>query len=191
MQLPIKRWLTFIEETPGEDESQAPLRKVAIGVVLDNPYAGRGFVEDLKPLVQASIDLGRQIGEVAAETMKSYGVQSYGKAGLVGINGEQEHVNALLTSEFADPIRKAIGGGKAWISSVTKRASAGDSIDIPLAHKDAVYVRSHYNSITVTFADVPAPDEVVILMGFANRGRIHARVGGIQHADVKGLDGLT
>jgi hypothetical protein len=104
--------------------------------------------------------------------------------------GEQEHANALLTTAFANPLRDAVGGGKAWISSFTKRAAAGATIDIPLACKDALYVRSHYDGMTITLHDAPQPDEVVIILCLANRGRLNARVGGLKLEDVKGQDGL-
>ena len=108
MEIKIKRWLTFIDQVPGEKPGLPDLRKVAIAVVVDNPYAGRGYVEDMGPLIRTSIEVGRKMGAAAADMMKGYGVQSYGKAGLVGINGEQEHVNAMLTTSFAKRIGKFI-----------------------------------------------------------------------------------
>jgi hypothetical protein len=87
-------------------------------------------------------------------------------------------------------VRDAVGGGKAWVPSTGKRGVAGVSLDVPLAHKDALYVRSHYDSVTVSFADSPTADEVLIVWAFATRGRLHARLGGLQAADVKGEDGL-
>ena len=105
--------------------------------------------------------------------------------------GEYEHGNALLTSRFADPIREAIGGAKSWVPSTGKRGAPGVAIDIPLAHKDALYVRSHYDTITASFGDAPAPDEIVIVFAVATRGRPNARVGGLSAAEVKGMDGLT
>ena len=117
--------------------------------------------------------------------------QSYGKGAVIGINGEQEHGVAMLTTVFGNVMREAAGGGKAWISSLTKRAAPGATIDIPLAHKDALYVRSHYDGITVTLHDAPLPDELAIICAFANRGRPHHRVGGLAAGDIKGADGLT
>src|SRR5690606_7490561 len=153
---------------------------------------GQGFVQDLAPMIEASAGIGHQIGAKGKALMAPYGgVPSYGKAGLVGLSGEQEHVNALLTSDFANPIREAIGGAKAWIPSVTKCAAAGASIDVPLAHKDALYVRSHYNNMTLQFGDAPLPNEIVLIMAFTNRGRVHARVGGIRHEEMDGSNGLT
>ena len=94
------------------------------------------------------------------------------------MNGEQEHGVAMLTTVFGNVMRDAAGGGKAWISSFTKRAAPGATIDIPLAHKDALYVRSHYDGITITLPDAPLPDEIAIICAYANRGRPNHRVGG-------------
>ena len=116
--------------------------------------------------------------------------ESYGKGAIVGLNGEQEHGVAMLTTVFGNVMRDAAGGGKAWISSMTKRAGPGAGIDIPLAHKDALYVRSHYDGIRMTLPDAPLPDEIAIICAYANRGRLNSRVGGLAK-DIKGVDGLT
>ena len=100
------------------------------------------------------------------------------------------HGDAFLTNTFADPVREALGGGKAWIPSTGKRGGLGTTIDIPLAHKDALYVRSHYDTFTVMFADAPGPDEVIIAVAIATRGRLHARLGGPRATDIIGKDGL-
>jgi hypothetical protein len=97
----------------------------------------------------------------------------------------------MLTTVFGNEMRAAAGGGKAWISSLTKRAAPGASIDIPLAHKDALYVRSHYDGITVTLPDAPLPDEIAIIAAYASRGRPNHRVGGPKASEIKGQDGLT
>jgi hypothetical protein len=107
------------------------------------------------------------------------------------LGGEQEHANALLTTTFADPLRAAIGGGKSWISSFTKQGPPGTPIDIPLACKDALYVRSHYDGMTIILPGAPQPDEIAVIFCVANRGRINARVGGLQFGDLKGQDGLV
>jgi hypothetical protein len=117
-------------------------------------------------------------------------IQSYGKACLVGALGEYEHGNAFLTQVFADPVRESVGGGKAWVPSTGKVAAPGAVIDIPLAHKDALYVRSHYDTISVSFGDAPRADEVVIAFAFASRGRLRARLGGIRAEEITGADGL-
>ena len=107
-------------------EQAPPLRKVAVAAVVENPYAGQR-VEDLRPMIAASEELGREMGKVLIEILGPYSAQSYGKAGIAGLAGEQEHANALLTTTFANPLRDAVGGGKAWISSFTKRAPPGTS----------------------------------------------------------------
>ncbi len=190
MKLRTRTWLSFIEHHIDDSHEQSiPLRKVAVVAVLKNPYAGQQ-VADLRPMIAASEALGHEMGKQLVEALGPYEVQSYGKAGIAGLAGEQEHANALLTTTFADPLRKAIGGGKAWISSFTKRAPPGVPIDIPLACKDALYVRSHYDGMTVLLPDAPLPDEIAVIFCVANRGRIGARVGGLQFEDVKGKDGL-
>src|SRR5207302_6055792 len=113
------------------------------------------YVQELQPLVDASVALGAELSKFAVQALAPHKAQSYGKAGIVGIAGEQEHANALLTTAFANPLREALGGGKAWISSFTKRGGPGATIDIPLASKDALYVRSHYDGMTITLPDAP------------------------------------
>ena len=167
-----------------------PLRKVAAVAVVANPYAGR-FVPDLGEMIAASAGLGSELAAVAVKAMSPYRAESYGKAGIAGLAGEQEHANALLTTTFANPLRDAIGGGKAWISSFTKRGAPGTTIDVPLAHKDALYVRSHYDGMTITLHDAPMPDEIAVIVCLANRGRLDARVGGLKAAEIKGTDGLS
>jgi hypothetical protein len=188
----IKRVLTFVDEVRREAgrEVTPPLRKVAVIAVVDNPFAGR-FEADLSPLVKASEAVGRTICELAVALLKPHTPDSYGKAAIIGLAGEQEHGVAMLTTVFGNVMRDAAGGGKAWISSMTKRAAPGATIDIPLAHKDALYVRSHYDGITLTLHDAPLPDEIAVICGYASRGRPHHRVGGLAKSDIKGLDGLT
>ena len=189
MQMPVKKWFTFIEETVAP-AGEAPQRKVAIVAVVANPYAGRQ-VEDLQPMIDASVELGRLMAQRGVQAMAPFKIMGLGKGGVAGMAGEQEHVNALLTTAFAVPIREAIGGGKAWISSMTKRGGPGTSIDIPFNHKDALYVRSFYDGISLTLHDCPQPDEIALIAGFVNRGRIGARVGGLKPEDVNGIDGLV
>lgn len=178
--LRVRKVFSQIEETRSvmdrADES-GPLRKVAVCAVVRNPYAGQGFVADLGTLVDASGEIGTMVGAQAASLLGEP-VCSYGKGGLCGTAGEQEHVNASLTSVFGNALRDAVGGGRAWISSVTKPATPGATIDIPLAFKDEIWVRSHYDAMEVRVPDAPHPDELVIIAVVANRGRINARVGG-------------
>jgi len=193
LQLKIRKYQTFVEhvvyaETQSGDGP--PLRKVAAAAVIENPYAGR-YVEDLSPLIEASAALGSELSNLALQALGPVGAQSYGKGALVGLAGQQEHANALLTTTFATPLRAAVDGGKAWISSFAKRGGPGTVIDVPLASKDALYVRSHYDGMSLTFHDAPLPDEIVVIVCVANRGRLDARVGGLKHEDIKGLDGLA
>ena len=188
----VRKILTFIEEQRSEVGQPAgtPLRKVAAVAVVKNPCAGR-FVADLSPLVTASAEIGRELAARARDLLRPFAVESYGKGAVVGLAGEQEHAVAMLTTVFGDVMRAAAGGGKAWISSMTKRSAAPASIDIPLAHKDALYVRSHYDGISLTLADAPLPDEIAVICAFANRERLNARVGGLSKDKIKGSDGLV
>lgn len=188
----IRKIVTHCEEIFCEAgrTADAPLRKVAVVAVVKNPYAGR-YIDDLSALTEASLDLGRRIAALGVAAMAPYSVESYGKAGLVGLEGEQEHAVAMLTTVFGNALREAVGGGKAWISSLTKRAAPGQTLDIPLAHKDALYVRSHYDGVTLTLHDAPLPDEIVIICAMANRGRLNHRVGGLASSDIRGADGLV
>ncbi len=190
MQLPLLRSLIFLDETlPDEKDGGAPLRKVAVVGIVRNPFAGQ-YGDDLADMIAGSVELGQTLSKHAVAAMAPYTTCSYGKGGIVGLNGEQEHINALVTSSFAAPLREAIGGAAAWISSFTKRAPPGASIDIPLAHKDALYVRSHYDGMTVSIPDGPQPDEIAVIICLANRGRINSRVGGLHAEKVVGKDGL-
>jgi len=181
----VRAWYSFVQETVHElgPAPEQPLMKAAVAVVFQNPFAGQ-WVEDLSPLTDASESLGTELGRRAVALLGGRPVESYGKGGLAGANGEQEHIVACVTTVFGNALRDAVGGGEAWISSATKVASAGTSIDIPLAYKDEVYVRSHYDAITLTLPDAPRPDEIVIIAAVATGGRVNARVGGMTVAEV-------
>lgn len=192
MKLDIKRLLCFSDhkEVEAAQRHERPLRRVAAVAILTNPYAGR-YVDDLSDAIVASVEVGRVLAKLAVETMGSFAVESYGKGGIVGLNGELEHANAMLTTVFAAQLRDAVGGAEAWIPSFTKLAAPGASIDVPLAHKDALYVRSHYDGLSITLpSDAPAADEVALIVCLANRGRLNARVGGLTAEAVGGKDGL-
>jgi len=186
MQLRVRRTCLILDERREEAGrvAVAPLRKLAVVAVIANPLIGR-YAEDLAPLIEASAGLGRDMGEMAAKAFAGEPVQSFGKGGIVGLAGEQEHANALLTTAFANPLRDAIGGGAAWISSMTKVAAPGALIDIPMNHKDDIYVRSHYDGMSLVLPDAPLPDEIAIIFCLANRGRLNARVGGLTHEEVQ------
>ena len=188
--LEVRKYVTIIEHVVREAgiDADPPLRKVAVAAVVKNPYAGR-YSTDLSKIVDPSRELGVELGRLLVNAMAEP-VQSYGKAALVGTNGELEHTHAFLTSVLADRVRDAVGGGKAWISSTGKRGAMGGEIDVPLAFKDALFVRSHYDTVTVSVPDAPGPDEVVVIVAGANRGRPNFRLGGLSIENVKGKDGL-
>jgi hypothetical protein len=189
----IRKWFEFFEETVtnemGEITDGAPLAKFVVGVVIKNPYANK-FSEDLSLLTNPSTELGKAFGARLVRASNGYPITSYGKSCIIGVNGEYEHGNACLTTAFADPVRKVIGGGKAWIPSTGKLGGPGVSIDVPLANKDALYVRSHYDTVTVSLNDAPRPDEIFVIFAGASRGRLNARLGGLKETDVVGDDGL-
>ena len=189
----IRKWIEFFEEAnsneTGIDAEGFPIAKFGVGAIIKNPYAGK-FSQELSLLTEPSKGLGEAFGERLLRAANGYAVVSYGKSCIVGVNGEYEHGNACLTTAFADPVRKAIGGGQAWIPSTGKIGGPGTAIDIPLAHKDALYVRSHYDTVTVSAHDAPRTDEILVLFAGASRGRLHARLGGLDEADVTGKDGL-
>lgn len=192
MKIHVRKTLSFIDEVRSEAgrDARPPLRKVAVAAIVTNPFAGR-WVDDLGPLTAASEALGREIATQAVALLAPYKAESYGKAAIIGLSGEQQHGSSMLTTVFGNVMREAVGGGVAWISSITKRAAPGSTIDIPLAHKDALYVRSHYDGISITLPDAPLPDELAIICAYANRGQLNHRIGGLAAGDIKGKDGLT
>jgi hypothetical protein len=176
----LRKVVTVVEEILAEGgvPGTPPLRKAAAMGVIVNPYAGLALVADLSELVGPSAELGALLGERATAALGAP-VESYGKAALVGLAGEQEHAVACITSPFGDALRAAVGGGKAWVSSITKRCSAGEPVDVPLAFKDEIWVRSHYDGITVRVPDAPGPGEIVVIAAVASGGRMHERLGGM------------
>lgn len=184
----IRKWISQVEEIlhDGGEPPARPLIKAAVGIVIENPFAGAPYAADLASLIDPSPWLATELGRRARALLGGAPVESYGKGGIAGVNGEQEHVVACVTTVFGNAFRDAIGGGEAWISSVTKVASAGTPLDIPLAHKDALYVRSHYDGITLFPSDAPKPDELLIAVAVASGGRIHERVGGVRVDEIQG-----
>jgi hypothetical protein len=189
----VRKWFTQVEIVLANESGQLAdgeaVHKIVIAAAIRNPYAQR-FSTDLSEIVDDSDLLGQEFGLRAVAAADGHLISSYGKACMVGVFGEYEHGNAFLTQTFADPVRKAVGGGQAWVPSTGKVGGPGTIIDIPLAHKDALYVRSHYDTVSVSFGDAPRPDEVVIAFAFASRGRLHARLGGIAADAINGDDGL-
>lgn len=188
----VRKTFVLVEEIRSEAMRTAPvpLRKVAAVAVVKNPLVG-AYHEDLAPLVDSSVEIGRMITEMAIGALGSHQAESYGKAAVVGLGGEQEHGVAMLTTVFGAVMRESAGGGLAWIPSFTKRAAPGAVIDVPLAHKDALYVRSHYDGMSVSLHDAPLEDEIAVICVYANRGRLNHRVGGLRKEDIQMQDGLV
>lgn len=192
MEFRIRRFITQItEDLVGESgPADVALRKVVVAAVIENPFVG-GFEPDLSPAVEYSPWLGDLLGGMAVDALGMPAL-SYGKGGVAGINGSQEHVVAFITTPFGNRLRAAVGGGAAWVSSASLVGGPGTDLTIPLAHKDALYVRDHYDAATLHLdSDAPKPNEVVVAVAVANRGRLDARLGGLAAADVIGEDGLS
>jgi hypothetical protein len=189
----IRKWYLQIEDTLANESGVLadgePLRRFVIAAAIHNPFAGR-YEADLSSFIEPSPSLGHEFGRRIREAASGARIESYGKAVVVGVDGEYEHGNALLTNPAANPVRDALGGGTSWVPSTGKRGGPGTLIDIPLAHKDALYVRSHYDTVTATFNDAPNRDEVVVIWAFATRGRLHARLGGLKASEIQGKNGL-
>jgi hypothetical protein len=189
----IRKIVTVVEETlvEGGKAVAPPTRRAAAVAVIDNPHAG-AFVEDLSALIEIGQELG---GLLAARAVAALGipgekVESYGKAAAVGEDGELEHAAAILHPKLGAPVRKALGKGAALIPSSKKRGGPGVALDIPLGHKDAAFVRSHFDGMEVRIADAPRANEIVVAVAVTDSGRPHARVGGLQKSEIKGEDGL-
>ncbi|MEE8601341.1 amino acid synthesis family protein [Euzebya tangerina] len=167
-----------------------PCRRVVTAAVIANPYAGQ-FVEDLSPLYQVGEDLGRELGEWAVSLLGGdISVHSYGKGAIVGTAGELEHAAAVLHPQLGKGLRPAVGGGKSLIPSSKKMGGVGTVLDVPLGHKDAAYVRSHFDAIAAWCPDGPRPDELLVAVAVTDSGRPLARVGGLPAEDIVGEDGL-
>jgi len=189
----IRKLLTIVEETHRElgREITPPTRKAAAVAVIANPFAGQ-FVEDLSALVAAGEALGGLLGEraVAALGVAPGAVQSYGKAAIVGEDGELEHAAAILHPKLGGPLRTAVEKGAALIPSAKKRGGPGTAIDVPLGHKDAAFVRSHFDAMEVRVADAPRRDEIVVAVVVTDSGRPLPRIGGLTIDQITGKDGL-
>lgn len=189
----IRKLVTVVEETMQEMDRtiDPPTRKAAAIAVIKNPFAGR-YVEDLTELMNIGAELGSMLGRKCLDAL-GVGLEkaeSYAKACVVGLNGELEHAAALLHPKMGKPFRDVLGGGLALIPSVKKRGSAGCTVDVPINHKDAAFVRSHFDGMTVAVEDAPLPDELMVVLVVTDSGRPLARVGGLTKEEAKFEDGL-
>ncbi|MEW6257499.1 MAG: amino acid synthesis family protein [Pseudomonadota bacterium] len=193
MSAKIRKIVTVLEETFTEmgRPVSPPTRRAAAVAVIENPFAGR-YEEDLSDLIAIGEELGALLTEkaVAALGIAGTSAQSYGKAALVGENGELEHAAALLHPKMGTPVRKVLGKGAALIPSSKRRGGLGADLDIPLGHKDAAYVRSHFDGMLVRIPDAPRANEIVVAIAVTDSGRPLPRIGGLKVDDIKGEDGL-
>lgn len=193
MKADIRKIVTVLEETGRELDRQIdpPVRRAAAIAVIANPFAGR-YVADLSALIEIGEELGGLLSERAVAALGIAGDQaeSYGKAAAVGENGELEHAAAILHPKLGAPVRKVLGKGAALIPSSKKRGGPGVALDIPLGHKDAAFVRSHFDGMEVRINDAPRADEIMVAVAVTDSGRPLPRVGGLTKDQIKGEDGL-
>jgi len=189
----IRKLVIQVDETRkemGQDVTPPTRRAVAIAVI-ENPYAGR-YSENLDELIAIGEELGALLGQKA---VKALGIepgqaQSYGKAAIVGERGELEHAAAILHPKLGAPLRAAVEKGAALVPSAKKLGTRGTAIDVPLGHKDAAVVRSHFDAIEARVSDAPRANEIVVAVAVTDSGRPLPRIGGLQVSEIKGEDGL-
>lgn len=189
----IRKIVTVVEETVREMDREVtpPSRKAAAMAVITNPFSGR-YVEDLTELMDTGAELGSILGKKCLDALGigPEKAESYAKACVVGLGGELEHAAAIMHPKLGKPFRDALGRGLALIPSVKKRGPAGCTVDVPINHKDAAFVRSHFDGMTVSVEDAPRSDELLVVLVVTDSGRPLARVGGLVQEDAKFEDGL-
>ena len=193
MPAKIRKLIVQLDETRIEmgRPIDPPTRKAVAIAVIENPYAGR-YEESLDELIAIGEELGGLLGQrcVQALGIEPGQAQSYGKAAIVGEGGELEHAAAILHPKLGAPLRQAVEKGAALVPSSKKRAGLGAAIDVPLGHKDAAFVRSHFDAVEARVADAPRANEIVVAVAVTDSGRPLARIGGLQVHEIKGEDGL-
>ena len=189
----IRKLVVQVDETRKEmgQAVEPPTRRAVAIAVIENPYAGR-YSESLDELVAIGEELGALLGQkaVAALGIAPGQAQSYGKAAIVGEAGELEHAAAILHPKLGAPLRAAVEKGAALVPSAKKRGTLGTAIDVPLGHKDAAFVRSHFDAIEARVSDAPRATEIVVAVAVTDSGRPLPRIGGLQVSEIKGVDGL-
>lgn len=191
MSVKTRKIVTYVEDIrhDGGPPRAVPARKGWVAAIIENPFAGRyepelqWFMDELKPLgLECSTLLCRAMGiEPAA-------VEAYGKGAIVGVNGEVEH-GALWHVPGGYAMRELIGQALAIVPSTAKVAAAGTALDLPIHHKDAAYVRSHFDAITCVVPDAPRPNEILFALCVSTGGRPHARMGGLEASAISKWDG--
>ena len=193
MSAKIRKIIVQVDEVRREmgQDVQPPVRKALAMAVIENPLAGR-YAENLDALIAIGEELGGLLGD---RCVKALGItpaqaQSYGKAAIVGEAGELEHAAAILHPKLGAPLRVAVEKGAALVPSAKKLGGLGTAIDVPLGHKDAAYVRSHFDAMEARVADAPRANEIVVAVVVTDSGRPLARIGGLQAHEIQGQDGL-
>jgi hypothetical protein len=193
MAIKLRKLVVQVDETRIEmgQAIEPPARRAVAIAVIDNPYAGR-YEARLDALIEAGEELGALLGNKCVEALgiKPGDAQSYGKAAIVGEAGELEHAAAILHPKLGAPLRKAVDKGAALVPSAKKRGGMGTAIDVPLGHKDAAFVRSHFDAMEARVQDAPRADEIVVAVVVTDSGRPLPRIGGLQVSEIKGEDGL-
>ena len=193
MAAQIRKIIVQVDETHIEmgKAVSPPTRRALAMAVIANPYAGR-YSENLDELIDIGEELGGLLGAkcVAALGITPGAAQSYGKAAIVGEAGELEHAAAILHPKLGAPLRRAVEKGAALVPSAKKRGGLGCAIDVPLGHKDAAFVRSHFDAMEARVADAPRANEIVVAVVVTDSGRPLPRIGGLQVHEIKGEDGL-
>ena len=193
MKAQIRKLVVSVEETHAEGgRVVAPATRRALAMaVIHNPYAG-AFHESLDELIAIGEELGDLLGRrcVQALGIEPGQAHSYGKAAIVGEAGELEHAAAILHPKLGAPLRLAVEKGAALVPSAKKRGTLGTPIDVPLGHKDAAFVRSHFDAIEARMADAPFANEILVAVAVTDSGRPHPRIGGLQVNEIVGKDGL-
>ena len=166
-------------------------RKAVASAVIENPFAG-AYTEDLTPLMESGAELGALLGKKCVDALgiEPADAESYGKSAMVGENGELEHAAAILHPKLGAPLRKEVEKGAALVPSSKKMGGPGQVLDVPLGHKDAAYVRSHFDGIEVQINDAPRANEILVAVAVTDSGRPLPRVGGLTADEAKGEDGL-
>jgi hypothetical protein len=193
MKATIRKIVVQVDEThlEGGQAIDPPTRRALAMAVIDNPYAGQ-YSANLDALIEIGEELGGLLGErcVLALGITPDQAQSYGKAAIVGEAGELEHAAAVLHPKLGAPLRKAVSHGAALVPSAKKRGTLGTIIDVPLGHKDAAFVRSHFDAMEARVSDAPRANEMVVAVVVTDSGRPAPRIGGLQVSEIVGQDGL-
>jgi hypothetical protein len=193
MQAQIRKLVVVLDEVMQEmgQVVDPPARRALAMAVIANPYSGR-YSATLEDLVAIGEELGGLLGAKCVEALgiEPAQAQGYGKAAIVGEAGELEHAAAILHPKLGAPLRVAVGKGAALVPSAKKVGTLGTAIDVPLGHKDAAFVRSHFDAIEARIGDAPRANEILVAVAVSATGRPLPRVGGLQVQEVVGQDGL-